>query len=185
MEKTLTANESMFYQTIANISLITELYNNDFLNSEYYKSMDWSCAEINKIIISEILAKSGLGNPAMLQMYMYALLVMPKELLGDDFCKDKFNNEVKKVVFDYSSTYFNEDCKENINYHRHIRNAISHSKCEYNNIDGDNYVTFKDDNPRKDSQHCEITIKTTDVGGLCTFLLNELMMRLNNSDGSS
>lgn len=183
--KTLTAKESMFCQTIANVSLITSLATNGFFGSQYYKNMKWSYGGINQKNISAILEKSGLGNPAMLQMYMYALLVMPKELVGDDFCKSSFNDEAKKVVFDFDSTYPNEEHQESMNYYRHIRNAIAHSKCDYKTIKGTNCVTFKDIDPRKKDQHCAITIKTADVGNLCEILLNELMMKLNDSIGSN
>lgn len=181
MKKFLTQNESMFCQAIANVSLMAELFNNDFLHSEYYNCMDWSCGTVNQHNFQEILSISGLGNPAMLQMFMYSLLVMPKELLGTDFCKDKFNEEVIKYVTDYSSTYPNETNKEDVNYYRHIRNAIAHSKCDYSESDGKSYVTFKDNDTRDNSKHCEIKMQTGDVGRLFEFLMTELMKVLNNT----
>lgn len=181
MNKQFSKNEILFCQAIANVSLLIELANNNFLSSDYYKNMVWSS---NKKVVTEILNTSGMGNPAMLQMFMYALLVLPREILGKDFCKDKFNKEVIKYVTNCSSTYKNEINKEDVNYHGHIRNAIAHSKCDYSEIDGKSYVTFKDINTNDNSQHCEITMQTGDAGSLCEFLKTELMIVLNSTINS-
>ena len=66
--------------------------------------MHWSGGEFNKVI----LQRSGLGNPAMLQMCLYALLVIPKESLTDDFCKDLFNIKTREMAMSYMSSYSGE-----------------------------------------------------------------------------
>ena len=40
------------------------------------------------------------------------------------------------------STYDNEDSCEKIDYFRHIRNAVAHSKCNYFSDRGKNFVIF-------------------------------------------
>jgi hypothetical protein len=184
MKINLEKNESIFCQIIANVSLLVELENNKFLGSNYYREMKWSCSESNKKNINTILDASGIGNPAMLQMFMYALLVVPKELLGKECCINvAFNNEAKKYVTYNTSTYCGE---ENINYYRHIRNSIAHSKCEYFTKDGEDYVTFKDDIPGgTPKQYCEIRMATKNVGKLMEFMLKELMELLNTKINNS
>ena len=88
----------MFCQIIATISLIAELINNDFLKSEYYQKLNWSDSEINIQKIKKILAASGLSNPAMMQMCLYALLVIPRELLNEHReIAEAFNEETKNI----------------------------------------------------------------------------------------
>ena len=135
----------MFCQIIATISLIAELINNDFLKSEYYQKLNWSGSEINIQKIKKILAASGLSNPAMMQMCLYALLVIPRELLNEHReIAEAFNEETKKYICSYTSAYRSEENKENSDYYRHIRNAIAHSRCEYTIKDGICYITFND-----------------------------------------
>ena len=176
----MTPNDSILCQTISNISLIDELSNEDFLNSDYYKKLNWTCGDSNANNIRRILDASGLGNPAMLQMFMYSLLVMPKELLGNDYCKDKFNSVAQKYVSFYQSSYPNESGKANVNYYRHIRNAVAHSKCEYSVENKVCYVTFSDCDKRN-NYNCMIRFSTMDVGKLFELLMSELMAVLNRT----
>lgn len=174
----MTENESMFCQVLSNVSLLVELWNNDFLNSCYYNhQMHWSSVgETNANNIKKILAISGLGNPAMLQMFMYALLVMPKELLGNDYCKDLFNKEVQQYAVEWHSTYPNESNLTSVNFYRHIRNAVAHSRCTYSVENQISFVTFKD---RDGNNNFSVKIATGNVGKIFELLLRELMKILN------
>ncbi len=179
----ISETQSIFLQIIANISLMTELANNNFLKSEYYRKMKWSCAKTNEEYIKQILMESGIGNPAMLQMFMYALLVIPKEKVENDHWKKEFNKEVQKYDYEFYSTYHGEETKDNFNYYRHIRNSVAHSNCKYYDIDGISYISFIDCNPKNSSITCEIKMKTGDVGNLCVFLMCELMEYINKTTG--
>lgn len=174
-------NEYIFCQAIANLSLLSQLSINNFLGSDYYNTMSWSMPEQNQHNIKTILDRTGMGNPAMMQMFLYVLLVMPKELLGGDYCKDDFNREVQKYMssFRYNSTYPGEDTIENANYYRHIRNAIAHSKCEYTIDNGKSYVIFRDGNPNNRNEFCKIMIQREDVGKVLDFLMRKLMEVVN------
>ena len=63
-------------------------------------------------------------------------------------------------------------------YYRHIRNAVSHANCVYETENGRSYVTFKDENPRQASQHCEVKMLTSDVGRMLEVLQKQIMTYL-------
>ena len=69
----LTEQESIFCQALAMTSLLVELSDRDFLNSDYY-NQNIIFAE-NNDNFQKILKASGLGNPATMQIFLYILLV--------------------------------------------------------------------------------------------------------------
>ena len=122
-----------------------------------------------------------------MQMFLYILLVMPREILNDtndswiDQCSSETNVQVANLVQSVSTTYPNESTEnpEAINYYRHIRNAVAHSKCSYKTINNTTYVTFIDQNPHNISQRFEITISTSNVGRILSYLQIKIMEYLN------
>ena len=181
----LTSNESIFCQALAMTSLIAELSNQNFLNSKYYKNLQFSNNGKN---FREILDNTGLGNPATMQMFLYVLLVMPKEIFknfDEDFNKkyDADINEVfSKLVIKVETTYNKESSGDlsTINFYRHTRNAVSHAKCFYETINNVSYVTFKDENPKDSTKYCKFKIKTEDVGKIFEKLQIQIMEFLNS-----
>lgn len=67
---TISQEESLLLQCLATTSLLGELSNANFLESDYYKQLSFS----NKNI-KNILTQFGLRNPATMQMMLYALLM--------------------------------------------------------------------------------------------------------------
>ena len=182
----LTEQESIFCQALAMTSLLGELSNRDFLNSDYYNENIHFAG--NGDNFRKILKASGLGNPATMQMFLYILLVMPKEILSglDDGIINLWGDDLKKNLQLYrlsvTTTYTGESSSElsTIDYYRHIRNAVSHAKCVYETEDGRTYVTFKDKNRNPQNQyHCEIKMLTSDVGKMIVVLQNQIMEYLN------
>nr|WP_288642533.1 HEPN family nuclease [uncultured Anaerobutyricum sp.] len=183
----LTKQESIFCQALAMTSLLEELSNRDFLNSDYYNE-NITFVE-NNDNFKKILKASGLGNPATMQMFLYILLVMPKETLSglDDRIINLWGDNLKETLQSYSSlsvttTYPGESSSElsTIDYYRHIRNAVSHARCVYETENGRTYVTFKDKNRDSQNQyHCEIKMLTSDVGSMLEALQNQMMAYLN------
>lgn len=181
----LTPNESIFCQALAMTSLLGELNNSKFLESEYYQNLRFSGNSEN---FRKILNASGLGNPATMQMFLYILLVMPKEILKDfdrkfsDLCEVEINQLFLNLVVNVNTTY-NKESNNNlatVNYYKHTRNAVSHAKCCYEVINNVRYVTFKDENPKDVSQHCQFTIKTEDMERIIEKLQIQIMMFLNS-----
>ena len=78
MKRTLTFEESIFCQALATTELLHLLSDSNFLESDYYKNLQFPA---NNDPLKYILKHSGIGNPATFQMFLYALLVMPKEIL--------------------------------------------------------------------------------------------------------
>ena len=184
----LSEQESIFCQALATTSLLAELHNNGFLNSDYYnKNVIFAGNNDN---FKKILEASGLGNPATMQMFLYILLVMPKETLTglDDATIESWENELKSTIQLFSpevevTTSYPTESSSNlssINYYRHIRNAVSHAKCVYENENGCSYVTFKDKNPKNVSQSCEIKMLTSHVGTMLGVLHELITTYLNN-----
>ena len=78
-----------------------------------------------------------------------------------------------------STSYNDENSQkcETIKFLKHIRNAISHARCEYNTFNGKNYVTFSD---QSSTQKCSFQFSTENTGLLIRFLDAELCKRLND-----
>ena len=73
----ITPEESILLQSLATTSFLVELSNNEFLNSTYFEELQFENSGCK-----QILKQSGLGNPATMQMMLYALLTIPKEVLS-------------------------------------------------------------------------------------------------------
>lgn len=179
----LRGHESLICQWLATISLIETLDGLNFLNSEYYKEN--VVFNVNNDIIKEILDKSRLGNPATFQMFFYMLLVMPKEIIEETTITSwevEFKRDINSYSLDVTTTYPDESAEDStsIQYFRHIRNSISHSKCTYVEKNNKQYVIFKDENPGNNSQRCEIKMPTSDAGRIMEFLYQKMMIYLNN-----
>lgn len=180
----LTEQKSIFCQALAMTSLLGELSNKDFLNSDYYNENIILTG--NNDNFKKNLRASGLGNPATMQMFLYILLVMPKETLSglDDTTISSWENALKTTIQSFNinvtTTYPGESSSDlsTVNYYRHIRNAVSHAKCVYETEKGRTYVTFKDKD-FKHSYHCEIKMLTSDVGSILEVLRNQMMIYLN------
>ena len=141
---TISQEESLLLQCLATTSLLGELSNANFLESDYYKQLSFS----NKNI-KNILTQFGLRNPATMQMMLYALLTVPRETLSRtaysvlETYVERINPLVSTLIeTETMSTYDNEDSCEKIDYFRHIRNAVAHSKCNYFSDRGKNFVIF-------------------------------------------
>lgn len=166
----ISSEESLLLQCIATASLLGELSNSGFLESDYYKRLPFENEGLKMV-----LTTSGLGNPATMQMMLYALLTIPREVLSRTaYCAletyiERINPLVYSLVEEETfSTYAGEEARVNIDYFRHIRNAIAHSKCDYLCKDGKNYVVFSDSN--SSGSRCSIKMECFKVG----FVMMEL-----------
>ncbi len=173
----ITSEESLLLQCLSTTALLAELDNNKFIDSDYFKRLTF--ANDNCKII---LKQSGLGNPATMQMMLYALLIVPREILSRTTYSSLKTYVEKRSLFICSlieeacSTYDNEDSIEKINYFRHIRNAVAHSKCNYLSENQKNYVVFTDD---MSSKRCSIKMECYKVG-IVLMELQKLIMEYYN-----
>ncbi|WP_297712992.1 HEPN family nuclease [Clostridium sp.] len=183
--ETITPEESLLLQCLATTSLLGELSNANFFKSDYFNKLSFA-NEQHK----EILKISGIGNPATMQMMLYALLTVPKEILSRASYEmlESYVERINPLVYslieeETSSNYDGETEKENINYFRHIRNAVAHSKCDFNSNAGRNYVTFIDNTPNN-SKQCSIKIECYKIGEVIMELQKLIMEYYNNNHKS-
>ena len=180
----LTEEESLFLQCLATTSFLGELSNAKFLDSDYFKN---ELSFENKVC-KQILVQSGLGNPATMQMMLYALLVIPREILTRTSYEtlETYIKRINPLVYsliekeETFSNYSGEIETKSINYFKHIRNAIAHSKCHYNTNENKNYVTFID-NTQDDLKQCHIKIECYKVGYILMELQRLLMAYYNDN----
>lgn len=178
----ISPEESLLLQCLATTSLLGELSNANFLTSDYYKQLPFANKDIKNV-----LSLSGLGNPATMQMMLYALLTVPRETLSRtsysvlETYVERINPLVSTLVEKETlSTYDGEDSREKIDYFRHIRNAIAHAKCNYFSENGKNFVVFSDNNGN-DSKTCSIKMECYKVG-IILMELQKLIMEYYNQN---
>ncbi|MGN0787968.1 MAG: HEPN family nuclease [Candidatus Onthoplasma sp.] len=162
--------DSFILQALATTSLLAELSNNGYLSTEHFKNL-----KFENEFFKKILKLSSIGNPACLQMFLYALLVIPKELEEKGQVKlqlTNLNNEIDKLKISLVSTYTKEP---NFKYIKHMRNALSHGNCFFSTINGNTIVAFKDCNTRNKKEYCEITISTFNVGTILMYIQKILL----------
>ncbi len=145
-------------QSVLSVLLLGKLNENDsLLKSDYFKTLDFG-DKTTKPQIEQI----HVGNQGMLLMWLYALLVVPKELLGKRTEIVKEFVELNKTIdgIDSIKNSCNTDYSSDIpltDYIRHIRNAVSHVSVEYNQRG----VVFRDKNynkRKKKHEKFEVTI---------------------------
>ena len=176
--------KNLLIGSISNVALMSAL-GNSLLNSDYYKTeMTWpwdgTAHAGNSIIVKEYIDKATLGNPIMLLMHLYVLLVLPKELIGPaytNFCKNDFNDFLSQLSVDHNSTY--ADDNNGIKYFRHIRNSVAHSKFEFIRDNGTDYIIFNDSNNNGETFNAKIAY--SDVGKIIDHLCGLMMSFFNQN----
>jgi len=91
---------------------------NNFLNSEYYKNMNFV-----DNFVKENLPKVGIDNQGTLLIFLYTMLVVPKQLIEQDVPNEfaQLNTKVDQIKSDANSTYRQDS--EKIDYIK------TYSKC--------------------------------------------------------
>lgn len=108
-------------------SFIYALNNNNFLDSDFYKNL-----EFGDPFVHENLPKIGLGNLGTMLFTLYSMLVLPRELFKKDYkveleSLDPFISNLTS----YEETDYRTDL-QNIKYIKHIRNAVAHGRVTIN-----------------------------------------------------
>ncbi|MGL5051945.1 MAG: hypothetical protein ACRC6E_15140 [Fusobacteriaceae bacterium] len=165
--KTVSQEDNLIVQTYSTMALLINLQQVNFLESEYYK---------NKISDRDILMKTSLektgeidGQGALLLAF-YTYLVIPKELLSTRYKAElsKINKFIMNIDgMEYETEYPNEQKGEEIDYIKHIRNAISHCNVEF---DPKKTVSFKDQHPYDKSIYSCLKIPLKSIGEILSKL---------------
>jgi hypothetical protein len=149
-----TPEEDLLIQSYFTIAFLSELQNNNFLNSEAYKEMPFQDS-----FIKEHLPSIGIGNRGALVQSLYSMLVLPKELISDKFPAEfsALNDILESLHSQITTTYTSDNPK--VDFVRHIRNSVAHGKVSFEN----DLVVFNDQNKRT-GETCEIKITLTNFG---------------------
>lgn len=154
---------SMYLQSLATCSLLAELHNNNFLDSDDFKKLKFQNDYLKMILI-----KSSIGNPACMMMMLYGLLVIPYTTKGKSKLKfneiNNFINCISNEKPNFYETTYNDEKNKTIDYIRHIRNSVSHGKFEFKTEDEIDFVIFEDEKYKDEHQHCSLKLKTRNIG---------------------
>lgn len=135
-----TQEQNLLFQSYFTVSLLVELKNNDLLNSQYFERMTFGAPWIK-----EELRKIGVDNQGSAMMALYAMLVLPREIINQIYSSeyDKIDAFLAKHTQNTITNYSSDS--SSVRYLRHIRNAVSHARVEFRPSDA---VIFKDENHR-------------------------------------
>ena len=124
---------NIILQAYSIFSLIIELRKNNFLNSDYYKSLPLNPS------IKNLLEQTQIDNQGSLLIGLYVYLLLPKEIFNFyDFKEiDNFIHENKLPNSNIKS--------EDDSYIRHIRNSIGHGSVKFFENEK---IVFIDKNPK-------------------------------------
>lgn len=164
--KDLTNEDNLILQSLLTVEFLEALSDIGFLGTDLYKSLVYS-----KRVRTEF-SEIGIGNQGSLLMFLYALLVIPKELVSNEFTDqyEIINSWLKDEAASIHSSY------TNINELRHIRNAVAHARVEF--IPND-CVIFKDEHPKTGATF-ELKLSLKKVGILINKLKATHQVYMNN-----
>ena len=154
-------NDNLLIQSYFTTALLVELKNANFLDSDYYKNK-----QFQDEFVKDNLPKVGIDNQGTLLMVLYALLVVPRQLLETNFPTEFYsiNSEVEKLAASTTSSYKND--AQIVDHVRHLRNSVAHARV---NFKQDGTVTFRDED-EKSSSVWEATFPLSNIGHLLTTL---------------
>jgi len=137
----ITQQEDLILQSYFTVSLLAELGNNQFFSSDYFRSMSFGSPDIKKF-----LEKNGVDNQGSAIMSLYAMLVVPYELIKDNYAVEfsEMNAFLAQKTKNACTTYKDKVADSNFMYH--LRNAVAHCRVSFK--EGDSIV-FTDSNRAK------------------------------------
>lgn len=178
---------NIIYDSVSNTwSIIVKVVNKSLLQIEYPELTGYKTKEDAEIAYHKAMHQFAMDMETM-QMMLYALLTVPRETLSRtaysvlETYVERINPLVSTLIeTETMSTYDNEDSCEKIDYFRHIRNAVAHSKCNYFSDRGKNFVIFSDSN-NNGSKVCSIKMECYKVG-IILMELQRLIMEYYNQN---
>ena len=130
----LREKENLVFQSYCLINFIEELNNLDFVNSDVYKNLNFQ----DKVFQKYFGKGLPLLNRGTFVVYFYVLLVIPQQLIFDEFSEDfkSIGNWVKAVAKRIEHKENKVDVVLADEYViRKIRNSISHATVNFHDID--------------------------------------------------
>ena len=175
----LSPEDELIFQPYLMIELLFNLHKQKFLCSDYFKEMEYN--EDTRYLLKKV----GIDNQGLIMLTLYALLVIPKEILEKKDYDPDFEKINKKISnhFDTKTNYPSDSL--NINYIRHLRNALSHGRISFIR---NSHIEFRDQKvaDKKVVNEFKSEIKLKDVGLLIDDLrqgiIGEYLEHLKKSD---
>lgn len=172
--------ESNFYTSLASCNLLIMLNCNNFLESDEFKNKYFKGSDAWN---TQILKQVGIGNLSVMLMILYALIVLPKEQLNNEhsdylsILDDAIDISCSHYVIDIETNYNGEKNSDlhTINFHDHMRNAISHGRSKLTNKDK---IIFTDKIPNTNIQ-CKLKFYRQDIGLVVEDISKNLTQYLN------
>jgi hypothetical protein len=126
--------ENLIIQPYLIIELLFNLKKHHFISSDYFSKMHYN--EDTR----SLLKQTGIYNQGTLMLLLYAMLVIPKEILKKTYVPDfeKINTKMSRYCQNTETNYKNK----NIDFTYHLRNAVSHGRISF--VNGN--LIFKDQN---------------------------------------
>ncbi|MBO0612716.1 HEPN family nuclease [Thiothrix fructosivorans] len=142
--------DDLLLQSSMTYSLLAELHNHGFVKSDYFEKMNFGTPWFKSH-----LQKMGVGNKGFVMIALYSMLVLPKEVMQNTYPTEYENIRefVKKNARNITSTYKSDI--QNVDFIRHIRNAVAHANVEVRSND---VIIFYDKNSHKEEFKCEFPI---------------------------
>ena len=128
--------DNLIFQPYLIIELLFNLKKHHFIGSDYFKKMKYN--EDTRYLLKE----AGIYNQGLIMLTLYALLVIPKEILEKKDYDPDFEKINKKIsnYFQNTETNYRSD-SPNTNYTHHLRNALSHGRISFI---GNSHIEFRD-----------------------------------------
>lgn len=150
-------DDQLLFQAYISLVLLLELHNSRFFESEHFESLNFSAPWIKNA-----LRDVGVANKGSSLVALYAMLVIPKELIYD-----KYPDKVQELdgflseSAEYVNTNYATDCP-NVRFLRHVRNSVAHVRVTFEPCGA---IVFRDCDP-KNGESFEMKIPREALGQL-------------------
>ncbi|GHU76633.1 hypothetical protein FACS189461_4430 [Spirochaetia bacterium] len=169
----LNTEENLILESAFMASLLMDLIpaTHEFVKSDFFKTMPSVTPGIKQAFAD---GKIGVGNQGTILMCLYALLVLPKELISTKYQSDydSINTFIHSIA-EGGISGIKDTYNKKGEYLRHIRNAISHGKIKFDDTTPGNIkVTFEDsDTMKPPKSEFSITLPVLHIARLLDKLL--------------
>jgi hypothetical protein len=122
----ITQEDNLVLQSYITTSLLFELKNNNFVGSDFFERMSFEIPWFK-----DKLRDIGIDNQGCLLMALYAMLVIPYEIVSKKFPAeyDAVNNFLQIHTINPTTNYRKDS--PNIDFIGHLRNSIAHARFSF------------------------------------------------------
>jgi len=131
----ITQEENLILQSYITVSLLAELGNNKFFESDCFREMNFGSPDCKSF-----LEHNGIDNQGSAIMSLYAMLVVPYELIRERFPNEfsSMNDFLKNKTTIINTTYHNNPSDSDLMYH--LRNAVAHCRISFKEGESINFT---------------------------------------------